>query len=88
MLPWSIPHFWKCNINTKDIEKMIPPTIWKDIWKAWPKYAHMVLQDKQEILMQTLWYNSHIKVQRSPLPHNFLGNRQINEVLLPLLGSA
>ena len=32
MLLWSIPEIWMCNIKKRDIQKIMPPTIWKDIW--------------------------------------------------------
>ena len=66
-LPIAHPWIWQCNINRKDIRKLQQSGIWWDIWDAWSQHRFHSPQDKNEILNQVIWYNSHIKVLNSTI---------------------
>ena len=59
-----------CNLNKKDVQEMesnAVVSIWYDILKAWSVFNYKTIQqvvDKGLVLEQSLWLNSHIKIDR------------------------
>ena len=55
---------WECNFASKDVELFnCRSQFWNDLLKIWAKYNFRTPQSVEEILNQTLWYNSHIKIE-------------------------
>ena len=73
MLPWDIPVI-------RDVQKIMPKTIWKDIWIAWSKYNYYEPKNKYEILEQIMWYNSQIRCANKVLRHDWLNNSDIQTI--------
>ena len=55
-------------------------SIWKDINIAWAKYNFHYVNNRQDILNQILWYNSHIECRGSVFLHAFLKSSRINAI--------
>ena len=56
---------FRCNIKESDIITEFKPSFWRDVLIAWSKLSFQeqnLISTKDEILAQSIWYNSHIKV--------------------------
>ena len=69
-----IPHLstlneklWACNINEKDIRAITKESFYRDVWLAWSKINHKSPSNLEEILNETLWLNSFIRVNDGPV---------------------
>ena len=74
-------HIWLCNITSKDIiENFDENSIWTRILVAWSKINFFEPQNKEEVLNQYLWYNSHIKVNGKVIKWKHWWNKDIWKV--------
>ena len=64
-LPIKNADIWLCNIQSVDIVNVMQEKLLStQIWPAWAKLNYMHPVSKNDILKQTLWYNSNIKRAR------------------------
>lgn len=54
--------YWYCNLNSKDIKKVVESGFWQDVALAWAKINFRKPERKEHVLEQRVWYNSEIKV--------------------------
>lgn len=54
--------FWKCNASPKDAGMLVRQSFWRDVAQAWARYNFHAPRDKEEVLVEVLWYNSHIRI--------------------------
>ena len=56
---------WHCNLHKQDIKKYmkIKNSFWEDVLVSWSEYHF----DTEIFEKQTVWYNSHIRVQNKPV---------------------
>lgn len=65
-LPEIGQDFWLCNFKCTDVDKIVKNSFWRDVAYAW-SYTHWHTLDWDNVSLiaaQTLWFNSHIKVDR------------------------
>lgn len=68
-LPSIGQDFWLCNLNTKDIKHIMENSFWADVTFAWFHTHWHQPTNPSQVAAQTLWFNSHIRVQNRPVFH-------------------
>ena len=75
-IPYSDGLIWVANLHQNDIGNIIKSqhqNIWTNILRAWCEYNYSVPQKVEEILCQSLWFNSLIRKQNKPfIEYNLL----------------
>ena len=59
-------NIWTCNIDVRHIKKMFPTSFWRDVLIAWSKINHHEVNTVQQMISQTIWLNSNLKIKGSP----------------------
>lgn len=65
-LPIKEEFMWKCNLNKRDLEVLfntVKNDFWKGVLEAWAVYNFHDPTTAGQIKDQTLWFNSHIRIQ-------------------------
>jgi hypothetical protein len=58
----NIDYMARCNIKYKDLPFKFPKnSMWDETWRLWCEENYKEVSSLDEIMNQTLWYNSHIK---------------------------
>ena len=71
----------ECNCNNKDLVKVVEASIWRDAWMAWNVVNYKEeITEPQEIMQQTVWYNSKVKKNGNVMVHNNLMNKGLKKV--------
>lgn len=65
-LPIEAEIFWRANLSKKDIALFLGDSFWHDVAVAWSKLNHHDPSDKEEIVKEFLWYNSHLHKENKP----------------------
>lgn len=61
-IPLSAKHLSCINISSKDLQKMLPPSFFRDVCSIWVEANYKKkITSLNEILQQIIWYNSNIK---------------------------
>jgi hypothetical protein len=64
----DINYVTRCNIKYEDLPfKLAENSMWKEIWKTWCKENFREPTTIDEILNQSIWWNSNIKINGKPL---------------------
>lgn len=69
----NLHYLLQCNIHIKDLDKILNlenNRTWAEIWNCWCKYnykKHSELNLEAQVLHQTVWFNSNIKIQNAPV---------------------
>ena len=56
---------FRCNLREDDIKTEFKPSFWRDVLVAWSKLSFQQSNQiitKDQILAQSIWYNSHIRI--------------------------
>ena len=62
LLPIKDKVLWNCNIAAKDVRKLkIKSSLPYQFWEQWADFNHYTPCNVEEVMTQTLWFNSHIK---------------------------
>ena len=81
LLPLSINRMISCNLNEKDIERLLPAqSIFTSILKAWAKLHFLEPKNKEEILSQQIWLNKYVTKEKKPFVYVNMSNSGINYI--------
>ena len=59
---------WSCNLTEEDAQVIIPTnSYWRQVYQCWCKQTYTQPQNRQNILLQPLWWNSNIKINNKPM---------------------
>ena len=59
---------WKCNIKPQEVFKLYDnQNFWTEVLYSWSKINYHVPSNRQEVLNEIIWYNSHIKINDLPV---------------------
>ena len=65
--PLQNQELWCCNFSERDVKFVCAAKgFWKDVVTAWAKFHFFTSQTYEEIIMQTIWFNTHIRVENKP----------------------
>ena len=61
-------NIWRCNLHAEDIPGLFgTDTFWAQVITAWAELNHHMPDSKTEVLHEILWFNSHIRINDSPI---------------------
>ena len=63
------PYIRNSNLNSEDVQLYVRPGFWCDVAKAWASINFASPKNKMQIMQQSIWYNSHIRIEGKPA-HN------------------
>jgi hypothetical protein len=64
----DIEYVTRCNIKYEDLPFKIPGhNMWNEVWKTWCKENYHDPEIIDQILNQSIWWNSHIRINGKPL---------------------
>lgn len=66
-LPTIKQDIWLCNLKPSDVSRVISDSFWKDVLYSWAFTHWHNPSNPSQIAAQTLWFNSHIRVQGKPV---------------------
>ena len=76
-----LQQIWKGNLNPKDIKNIFKEMpILRDIAQAWHQLTYTNSHTKTDVLTQSLWMNSHIRIKGTPVYMTELINYGIEQV--------
>jgi hypothetical protein len=82
----DIEYVTRCNIRYEDLPFKIPKeNMWNEVWKTWCTENFYNPELLDEILNQSLWWNSHIKINGKPLFNKIwynAGIRWLQDILM------
>ena len=68
LLPIGIPEILGYNIHKEDLKvDKNYPSLWVSVLRAWSKINYIQTPENQQILLQNLWWNSHIRRDGKPM---------------------
>ena len=72
---------WQCNLNKKDILKeFLKDNFWRDVLIDWMDIVRKSPENVQEVISESLWYNSHIRVGKTIICYETLFKEGINKI--------
>ena len=83
-MPIKDNRLWECNIDHRDIPKIIKMNTFSvipSIWSAWAKITHKTDLQYEEILEEKLWGNSFIRRKNLPIFDKQLINSNMDTIL-------
>ena len=77
----KLPEVWSVNIKSNDVKKIIKrESMWKDILCHWSTLHYNDPENANDVLIQKLCYNSHIRVNGNVIKQNMLNNVSICQI--------
>ena len=55
---------WECNLKESDVNSIFSDSFWRCVLQVWCKFHYV--HEVEEPNMQTIWYNSHIRINAKP----------------------
>lgn len=81
MFPIDRNHLALLNFSTKDVRLLMKDSLFKDICAEWAQMNFSSPSSANDILQQFLWFNSHIKSNKSWMFHENLYNVGVRKVI-------
>lgn len=58
---------WYCNISPKDVVFIMEDSFWRDVLSAWSEINFFTPTNVSQIIAQSLWFNSFVKIAGKPV---------------------